>query len=125
MFFCMLLILAGCSFNDATIDYLTAANARLASAQKNGAEQLAKPEIDEARSLYNEAELAFQKKDKEAVSISQKAFAKARLAEALAKQAKAEAEVEKSREALRKATEEANRASKERIAAENELNRMN
>jgi hypothetical protein len=122
---CLLFVMCGCSINNNTaLDYLSAANTRLISAQVNGADQLAKPELEEAKSLYAEAELALKEKNKEAISIAQKALARARLAEALSKQAKAEAEAEKSNEALKKAQDEANRSKKERIAAENELNKM-
>ncbi len=94
------------------------------SAQKYKADQLAEAEFEEAKALYDEAQLALQKNDKEALSIAQKAFVKARLAEALARQAIAEAEATESERAKEKAQSDAERANKERIAAENELSKM-
>ena len=87
IFCCLTLISSGCSINNSAVEYLSAADLRLDSARAYGADQLAEAEFEEAEALYAEGELALQKKDKEALSIAQKALAKARLAEALARQA--------------------------------------
>lgn len=120
----MISTLVSCSVNNSAVEYLSAANTKLDSAQKYGADQLAEAEFAEAKALYSEAEMALQKNDKEALSIAQKAFVRARLAEALARQANAEAEATESEKAKKKAQDDAERASKERIAAENELSKM-
>ena len=118
----VLFLMAGCGGGGQSIDALfAAANSQLASAQKAGAEQLAKSEFEEASALLAESEIAMGTRDQEAQSFTKKAHIKARLAEALARQSKAESEAVQLEADLEKASAEASSVRLERRAAESEL----
>jgi len=122
---CVLLLVTGCSGAGQSVGVLfAAANSRLATARKAGAEQYAESELEEAVALLTEAETAIANKNKEARFLAEKALAKARLAEALALQLKAEGETTQLEAKLEKASSEADQARRERRAAESELERM-
>jgi len=118
----VLFSLIGCGGAGQSVEVLFAdASSQLASAQKAQAEQFAKSEFEEARTLLSEATRLIEGGDAGALSLTKKAYAKARLAEALARQRKAETEAVRFEADLEKAMAEADRARLERQSAEREL----
>jgi hypothetical protein len=126
--FCLLystlISILGCSSGPSVDALLVTANSHLADAEKAGAGQYAKSELDEATAALAEAEAAIQSKDKSARVLVGKALAKARLAEALAQQAKAEEETTQLEAELEVIFSEADQARQDRRSAESELERI-
>ncbi|HGJ65444.1 TPA: DUF4398 domain-containing protein [bacterium] len=123
LFLGILLCLVGCGISTQSLDLaLNNASLHIDKAQKEGAEQFASAEFDEAKTLLQSALSA--KKDKQKVILAERSYAKARLAESLAKQIKAENEANKFEEELKIIEEKANRVRLERQTVEEELNQM-
>jgi len=119
----LLLCLIGCGISTQSVDTaLNNASLHIDKAQKEGAEQFAATEFDEAKTLLQSALSA--KSDKQKVTFAERADVKARLAESLAKQIKAENEAKKFEDELKVIEEKANRVRLERQTVEEELNQM-
>lgn len=115
--------LIGCGaktqFFNALLDDVTM---QIDTAQKAGADQLASVEFNEAKTLLENAKVA--SKNKQKISLAEKAYAKALLSEALAKQISAEKEANRLDAELRIMEEEAAKIKSERQAVEEDLKRM-
>jgi len=101
---------------------LNTASAQIDKAQKAGAEELATNEFNDAKSLLQEALSA--PKGKQRMMLSERANAKARLAESISKQIKSEKEAEKLESELRIIEDKAVRVRLERQTVEEELKQL-